>query len=712
MFINRIIRTSGLFLLTGLVQMGAMASEGFIEEIVVTAQKREQSVQSVAISIKALMAETLETIGADSLDDIARLVPSMSMTDLSRGGNNVQIRGLGSNVASVGTVAIYNDGVIAVDRIQSSGTFAEQDSALYDVERVEVLRGPQGTLYGEGSFGGVINIRSRRPNSEKFEASLTANWFNMDKGSSDNFDYAGMVNVPIVEDKLAVRLVGFEYDHKGYIDVVNVLPLFFGLAPELIAEDANTEKVSGGRAMISWTPSDSFDATLIYKTQKTKIGISNFDSPDLIELVNLLAGTTFRPSFTQAAFSAEFGSSNKTDEAILELNVDLGIGTLTSITGIGEVDISSLSGLESNSEAFSEEIRLVSNDEGAFNWIVGAYYRSAEKDIDFTGFEFRGDKLDQWSVFGEIYWPLSDNVTATLGVRYAEHDVEIEDRINGLPVVKDSFNNFAPKLAIDWQVDPSMLVYASISSGFRAGGANVDESLGTDPNYSVGFDADEIWNYEIGLKKSFWDNKLTVNAAVFYIDWSDIQIDRAISSLVTPPIQFIVVNGEEAHSFGVEADIYIRPAEGWEIVLGGSVLEAQYDGGFIDSATAGLGVALDGQTLPNTPEWLINASLEKNFAIGGSGLEGYVRGDFTARDSSFADVPNDAPAGGNFKSGSFETVNLRAGLRKDRWEIQFFATNIFREEGSSFNFFDGGFGDVHVLIKPRTVGLNLKLHTN
>src|SRR5262245_58334900 len=172
--------------IAGCVSMSAHGQERRVEfeEIIVTAQKVAQPLQDVPISVKALDSETLETLNANGLEDITRLVPSLTMTNISRGGNQVQIRGLGSNVASVGTVAIYNDGVISACRIQASGTFAEQDSVLYDVERVEVLRGPQGTLYGEGSFGGVINIISKRPDNQEFQASAAASVFDVDEGSS------------------------------------------------------------------------------------------------------------------------------------------------------------------------------------------------------------------------------------------------------------------------------------------------------------------------------------------------------------------------------------------------------------------------------------------------------------------------------------------------------------------------------------------------
>lgn len=686
------------------------AEENAVETITVTAQKQEQDLQTVPISVKVITDQTLSEINADGLKDIVRLVPSLSMTDLSRGGNNVQIRGLGSNVASVGTVALYNDGVIAANRIGSSGTFSEQDSGLYDVNRVEVLRGPQGTLWGEGSFGGVINVISNMPNTQQYQASLSTSAFEVNSGSSDNHDAAGMINVPIVKDVLAFRAVAFDYDHQGYIDAVNVLPLLSGAAPELVQKDANTEKVTGGRALLGFTPNETFDGTLIYKHQKTELGIQNYDSPDLIQLVNSLAGTSFRHD-SQAIFSPNFGSEDKTDEGILNLDLTTGIGTFTSVTGYGKVQQENAATLDAESKAWSEELRLASDNSGAFSWIAGAYYRTVERDIDAFSASFAKDKADQWAVFGQTYWTFAPKWTATLGLRYGDYQVELTDQVNHLPSVKNSFNNLSPKIALDWQINDVTLAYVSAAQGFRAGGANIDESLGTDPSYKQGFDDDTIWNYEIGLKAGLWDNMVTINTALFYIDWSDIQIDKAIVSVVNPPVQFIVTNGKDAHSYGIETDIYIYPADGWTLVLGGSWLQAEYDGGTIDSATAGLGIPLNGEKLPNAPEYLVNASVEKTFPIS-DGMQGFFRTDYTMRANSFADVPNEAPPGGNFESGRYNLFNVRAGIKGDFWALQLFATNLFDQDASSFNFYDGGFGDLHVVLQPRTFGINLKLNYN
>jgi iron complex outermembrane receptor protein len=206
---------------------------------------------------------------------------------------------------------------------------------------------------------------------------------------------------------------------------------------------------------------------------------------------------------------------------------------------------------------------------------------------------------------------------------------------------------------------------------------------------------------------------VTVNAAAFYIDWSDIQIDRAMLSVINPPLAFIVVNGDKAHSYGIEADFYIQPADDWDITFGGSLVNAEYDNGTIDSATGGLGVPLSGQKLPSSPAALFNASVEKRFQIT-SDLQAYLRGEYNYRGNSFGDVPNtiaiDPTA--TLESGISQNLNLRAGVRGDFWEVQAFVTNLTDRYQSTYAFEAPGlFADVHVVTQPRTIGINLKMHT-
>ncbi len=177
---------------------------------------------------------------------------------------------------------------------------------------------------------------------------------------------------------------------------------------------------------------------------------------------------------------------------------------------------------------------------------------------------------------------------------------------------------------------------------------------------------------------------LTVNSALFYIDWSDIQVDRAITSLINPPAEFIVVNGKQAHSVGIEADVYFRPSNDWDVVLGGSLANAQYDNGTIDSSTNGLGFPLRGQRLPSSPPLLLNASVEKRFVVV-DGIQAYLRGEYNYRGNSFGDVPNTIAApGADLRSGESENLNFRVGLRSDIWELQAFVTNVTDRYQSTF----------------------------
>lgn len=675
------------------------------EVIVVTAQKREEDLQTVPISIKVIDAEELESTLADGLEDISRLVPSLAISSLSRGGSQVQIRGLGSNVGNVGTVALYTDGIISAGRSQSTGTFAERDSGLYDVEAVEVLRGPQGTLWGEGSFGGVINIRSRRPNYEDFQASFSGTWSTIKDGSSSNFDLGGMVNVPVVAGKFAVRGVVYRFDRDGYIDGVNLTPLFFGLPVEFLGEDLNTEEITGGRVLASFQPSDRVEIIAIYKHEDANIGLNNTISP------NLIAGfTDLDPALTRATFASDFGTNSNTDEGILEINIETPIGVITSVTGYGSIYTENAAPAIFESESWSEELRISSAFDGPVNYTAGFYFRDVERDIQFSGAPFLAESQRQWSIFGQAYWDFAPGFTATVGLRYEQQDVETSDLFFTGLTSEGDFDSVIPKFAIDWQASDSTLVYVSAAKGFRAGGTNTDQSLGTDANFVQAFDPDTIWNYEIGAKTTLLDGKVVFNGALFYIDWKNVQIDRAITSVIIPPTQFIVVNGDDAHSFGLEADVFISPTEDLDIVIGGSIIDAEFDNGTIDSATLGLGIPLEGQRFSGTPKYVFNASVEKRFFF--RSVEPFVRADVSARGSSFADVPNTAPPGGNFASDEYVLVNMRGGVRGEFWEIQVFGTNLSNKPASTFSFFDGGFGDSRSIIQPRTFGVNVKLRYN
>jgi iron complex outermembrane recepter protein len=685
-----------------------------IDEIVVTAQKIAQPLEKVPISIKVITAETLETIGAESAEDYLRMIPSVSMTNLARGGNEIQIRGLGSNVGNVGTVAIYNDGVISPSRIQQGGTFSEQDPALFDVERVEVLRGPQGTLYGEGSFGGVINIISKRPTLDSFQTSVAATWFNRNEGSSNNQDFSGMVNLPIISGELALRAVAYSYQHDGWINQVGPVlgALFAGQQMSIENEHANSERTIGGRAIALFAPNENIDVTATFKTEKIFTGAIPVISPNIVAEANAAVGDTFNTQVSQADYFAD-AVQTRTNQGILEINVNTDIGRLTSIGGGGRVSGGTTTGVTNANSAYNEELRLASDTKGAFTWIVGGYYRNASAAETFMGAPLAGNTVKEYAVFGQGYWHFAPQWTATVGLRYEHQTSDVQDKVNLLSS-NATFSSTPPKFALEYQWNDHTMYYTSIAKGFRAGGANIDESLGTDPRYRAPFNPDSIWSYEIGSKVSFLDRTLTVNSAIYYISWKDIQIDQPINSLVNPPVEFIVVNGQNAHSYGVETDIYYTPTPLWSISLGGSLLNAEYDSGSINQFPTG-SVELNGQQLPSTPKYTANASVERLIPMPHL-LQGYVRADYTLRGSSYGDVPNYPPPGlfgpGNLASGSSQITNLRAGIRRNGWDAQVFCTNLFNSHASTYTDYDGGFTDLQVLLPPRTIGVTIHMNYN
>ena len=234
---------------------------GTLETVTVTSQKRKENVQQVPLSISVISGAQLQENHVYDITDFTRMVPNVSFS--SQGGlglATLEIRGVSSQAGSA-TVSVYLDDVSLTTRnIYSQGA---AEPRFFDIERVEVLRGPQGTLYGEGSFGGVINIISKRPNAQKFEAGASATWFEIEDGGSGSSDINAMINVPLIKDKFAARLVGYRSDHDGYIDGYDVLPVFLGEGPPtLVAEEVNTEEVTGGRLSLGYT-GDNFDATLI-----------------------------------------------------------------------------------------------------------------------------------------------------------------------------------------------------------------------------------------------------------------------------------------------------------------------------------------------------------------------------------------------------------------------------------------------------------------
>lgn len=603
--------------------------------IIITATRREQSVQEAPINIAAVGEEQIEEQGFSELSDILSYVPGINIVDRGgRQGNPIIVRGLNADPIGPGDGDNSGGGTVAT-YIGEIPMFV--DLKLNDMQRVEVLLGPQGTLYGAGTLGGAIRYIPNKPDFAGDSFSVRAEAYQYSEAESLSTDVGFTFNKAIT-DNFAIRGSLDMLDDSGFVDQPYVVreigvsepdPDFND--PAAVAanlrrvEDADTEEVLSGRLAARWAPLDWLDGTLTYYYQESDIGGRRISS----------ARSTVPAGEFENAKRVLEPNKIKNELLALEITADLGFAELTSASGVskfsddGQRDQTDLLiSLEYSYEAFptftaftheegeektfSQEIRLVSKTEGPFSWIVGGFYNEFEAaaySAEFTpgyaafaGFD-RPDDLEYYSqartklvesaIFGEIAFDFTDALTLTVGGRAYEYDLKGFSAVDFplfdpdfVPVpVDDIFNQpFQPDLAqkddgvlgkinLAWQVNPDLLVYGTISQGFRIGNSNgLGECAAFDPDATQGacalapgqqygpnpgdisvrderqFTADKTNNYEIGAKSTWLGGDLILNGAVYFIEWVDPQLSSATVNASIP----ITVNADGAESKGLE----------------------------------------------------------------------------------------------------------------------------------------------------------------
>ena len=693
-----------------------------IDEFVVTALKREQHIQDVAAAITAFDDSQLTDLGADSFRDFGRFVPSLSISDRGIGQNQVLIRGLGP-VAGTPTTAMYVDGVSSATGLPTSGSFSTVDPNLYDVERVEILRGPQGTLYGESSVGGTILLYTKRPDASKLEGSVDLSYSATEDGG-DNTVANAMFNIPLVEDRFAVRGVIQSRDMGGFIDlaVFDPIALLTGThGPASLIEEANEEETTSYRLSIGGDISGDLSVVARYSLQDVETGIFNADSAQVISESSFYDPLAIADgSFVQLnTINRFFDYSNETIS--LEFDWGLGFANLVAIAGRVFVDAeqnADLTGvgaeavLDNESTAKTLELRLVSDREMAFDWILGAYVKNGERDGQFaTAATFGTDIFflvdsDILSLYGEAYWSLTDRLTLTTGLRYFEEDLTQRDNISAgfgvATTVSESFDDVTPKIGLEYAVSDDVLAYFSYSKGFRSGQININ--IVNDPNFVPKADPDEAFSYELGMKSQWFDDRLTLNATVFHIDWDDVQIQGVPGNAALG----FSTNGGKATIDGIETDVVIVASDELTLSLGGAYVDAT-----TDNAINGV----VGAQLPNAPEVTGNFVGTYRFPVFRR-YTGLANIAYSYRGDSFQSIPNIDTASISNNSGSSSFVDMKFGIEADSWHAYLFARNVFDSDDSTFRNVNvvgdlGNFvlpGEETFRARPRTIGLNFAMH--
>ncbi len=620
---------SSAFLLpnTAFAQEQEAAKDKSLEVIEVTATRRSGSVQNAPLNITALDADIMKDQNISELADVARWVPGLTITDQGgRSGSPIIVRGLNTNSSGPssdgGTVATYiNEIPVAIDM------------RLVDVERVEVLIGPQGTLYGAGTLGGAIRYMLKEPELDFTSLEVFGNVSQTQESDSIGGEGGFIFNLPLIEDTLAVRASLNIYEDPGFIDYGYVVrePGVSLPDPDWTdsaavnnnlknVEDANGESTTTGRISVRFKPSETFEGTLNYFYQN-----QDSEGRSIVHYNTLSADNGLGDLIGEYESGYRYEEPREKENQLLslELKADLGFAELVSATGISNFDadgqrdqtdllirldygyeefpaFSSFTREIEEQDTFTQEIRLVSQNDSDINWIVGGFYNKIESDAssqeytpgfgdfaveNFGADQSRPDQLEYYSVdrveitesalFGEIGYQVTDKLDITVGARFYKYDVESESAVD-FPLFNTLFGGAGPddvtlnfeqneasdngslfKFNAKYQFTNSVMGYATISEGFRIGGSNglapcpdplpANQAGCGNPSEML-YDADTTTNYELGFKSTWLRSRLHFNAALFNIDWDDAQVAGATEVGQLPYLS----NAGSANAKGIE----------------------------------------------------------------------------------------------------------------------------------------------------------------
>ncbi|WP_103093990.1 TonB-dependent receptor [Novosphingobium guangzhouense] len=740
---------SAVFTLAAVVPVAAhaqAANEAATEngnDIVVTALRRDTTVQTTPMAITALTGETLTNAGVTNIADYAKFVPSLRIQDNGPGQRRVSLRGV--QASGEATVGVYYDDTPVTGSVGVSSDAAGRtaDFTLFDVNRIEVLRGPQGTLYGASSMGGAIRVIFNKPTQE-YEGTIEGQAMTT-KGGGFGYFVNGMVNVPLVKDVLAARAVLYRRDSDGYIDNTY-----------LNRKNVNDYTATGGRLMLRFTPTSNF----------TIDGTAAFENTDAVS-------ATWNPSVGKYKSAAQVNLpyTDKSQLYSLTANWDIGFANLTSITSyqhrksayaaddsyyIGtyrtEAKCASYTGsacssdtlasyydyLDSISPAaiyypgstkdFTQELRLSSTDGGPIDWTVGAFFQNRKNHVtsedaladDATGeiifpvqLIYRReifDKLKQAAVFGEGTYHVTPSLSLTAGIRYYDYDKTVTGytdiawdligaNIRPVSSVKSSADGTLLKFNASWQANPDMLFYATASQGYRPGGANQVIGLSAD---LTPYEADKLWNYEVGSKLNLLGRALTLNLAAFQIDWDNMQV----SGRTTNGAYSFLSNAGAARIRGLEAEAFVRPVKGVQLNFSGNYLDAKLTEDQVNDAVVAAGRA--GDRIPYIPHFAGSMGAEYRTPVSDT-VEFFARADVNYVGSSYSEFrPTNVY---RVKMDDYVLANLRVGFELPESDagIYLFVNNVFDAVAinrASMSSTPNSYAATSAA--PRTIGVNVR----
>jgi outer membrane receptor protein involved in Fe transport len=699
-------------------QASDSADEASETDIVVTAQKKTELLKNVPASVTAVTADTMQDIGAAKLEDYVGKIPALTVSNVSMASASTQItiRGITTGPGGNPTVGVYVDDS-PFGTSSGYGGYTIPDLDPQDLARVEVLRGPQGTLYGAGSLGGLLKYVTAAPDPSRFFGRFSVEGSTID-GGGDGYAVRGSANIPL-SDAAALRVSGYTRQDGGYVD--NVLTG---------QKNDNRMRFYGGRASLGLQLGEDWKVRLsaLYQHQRGSGPVIEYDPFTYQPLYgDLKQSHPLNADISKQAMGAyslliegnlgDFAtltSATAYNHQNLNLRIDLTpvfAPVLAAFFGIPNGGVYNPSFVKI--DKITQELRLASNGDGPLSWQVGGFY-THEKTISntsyrpiepltfapITGLPELGvldldSKFEEKAVFGNITYQFSDAFDVTGGIRYSSNTQRSISISQGILFPPGAIERTSQDNATTFLLNPRLklgrdtLLYARFATGYRPGGPNL--ALG---NFPPSFGPDRVTNYEVGVKSDLLDRKLSVELSAYYIDWKKIQVQQVDAAAGAS----YITNGSSATSKGFEASASARPVSGLQLYANLAYQNAKVTQDF----PAGGAVALDGDRLPLTPRWSGGAGADYRVPLTAD-WDVQLGADWRHVGQTLGSFPN--PGLPRFVHPSYDVIGLRAGITNDRWTVMAYAKNITDDRGQTA---DLNLGPTRVtVIQPRTFALSV-----
>ncbi len=700
---------------SGSSAQNAAGGDSDAQEIIVTAQKRAERLLDVPQSVSVLTADDLARRGATQFRDFANTVPGLTFSTQGAGFTNISLRGVTAGTDISRTVGIYVDEVpYGSSTTFSRGYQISLDVGLFDLDRVEVLRGPQGTLYGASTMGGVLKYVTKQPDTGRFGVEAQTG-VSSTEGGGVSYNGAAAMNLPLIADKLALRVSGFESHDGGFIDNVT-----------LGKKDVDSSDIYGGRLDLLYTPSEALRIRLTgFAQQVSRDGQTLADYrvgtfPGVPGSLN--QGRLFEEPFDQSfrlvsgTIAYDLGpmtitsvSSYQTSRA--EFFTDLSptfvpllrtLGRSYSAVGVGD---------DSSTDKFTQEIRLASATGKRLEWVLGGFYTDEKSDYsqavglrDLAGqpapndilYFIRPSRYEEYAAFGDVTWHFTEKLAVTGGLRYASNRQGFEQTNTGLiagvsvPTVRSSDNVFTYLANARYRFTDRATGYLRYATGYRPGGPNqgaaFKDPLTGLPLSAPTFDSDELASYEVGFRTETQDRRFSVDVAAYYIDWSDIQI-----SVVRNGIGARANAPGGATINGAELTLSARPTRSFTVT--GTYA---YQDATLSEANTDLRAAKDAR-LPNVPH--STATLDTDYVFSQEGLRPTIGATVRHVGERMAVI-----TANSYRLPEYTSIDLRGGITLGSADLQLFVHNLSDERGQLSTFISSGISGITIL-QPRTYGV-------